>query len=554
MPDILSGQNLPLLIEHARRSSDSPRRDNVAGYRSIGQLLADRAAAAPGKTFLIWYDGQGARGELTYSQTLGYVQSLAADLVGKGYLPGDRIGTFSGNYPETVLTYLTCWSLGLTVVPLSTGEDDARLAYIVQNAGIKLIFTRPELQTRLNTILAAMSPSPHVTFAPSASASASPPSSSSFPALTRETSALIVYTSGTTGHPKGVVLDHYNLLTDALALSEWHGIKSDSRMMCVLPIHHVNGTVVTILTPLMAGSSLVLNEKFSVQTFFPRLAAEEVAVVSVVPTLLAFLLEADAPVEGLDLTKLHHIICGAGPLTVDLAQRFESRYGIPIAHGYGLSETTCYSCCLPVDLSDSDRQRWLSESGYPSIGPAFPCNEMVIFDSNNQPVEAGVRGEIVIRGHNVMEGYFGNNEANLVAFSGGWFHSGDEGFWLPNESGVPYYFITGRLKELIIRGGVNISPLEIDEVLMAIPGLRAGIAVGFEHDLYGEEVGAAVIRAAGSSITDAEVIAACRKKLPAAKSPKVVIFVESLPVTSTGKYQRRLLKPLFVEWKTARFR
>jgi long-chain acyl-CoA synthetase len=297
----------------------------------------------------------------------------------------------------------------------------------------------------------------------------------------------------------------------------------------------------------------VLNEKFSVSNFFPRLAAEGVEVVSVVPTLLAFLLEANAPTEGLNL-RLHHIICGAGPLTVDLAMRFEDRYGIPIAHGYGLSETTCYSCCLPVESPAADHRRWMRDYGYPSIGPALPVNEMAIHDLEGHPLPEGERGEIVIRGHNVMMEYYANEKANQSAFEFGWFRSGDEGFWLPGPEGEPYYFITGRLKELIIRGGVNIAPLEIDEVLMAIPGIRAGIAVGFPHDVYGEEVGAFVQLEPGASLTAEQIIAACREKLPFQKCPKVVKFGDAMPVTSTGKYQRNKLKALFEEHRGERFR
>jgi len=517
-------------------------------------LLTAQAENTPNKPYMIWYDSMGLRGELSYAEFLIKVRQLSARLASYGIQVGDKVGTLSGNYPETVLTYFACWYCGATVVPLSTGEDNARLGYIIADAGIKLIFTRPELAERVHTILATVVRGEKVRVVTGTEENL-PIDRVSEPAYHNDpdTTCFIVYTSGTTGHPKGVMLDHYNLLVDGRNLADWHQIGRDSRMMCVLPIHHVNGTIVTIITPLIAGSSFVLNEKFSVHTFFPRLASECVSVVSVVPTLLAFLLEAKAKTDGLDLSHLRHIICGAGPLTVDLALRFENQYHIPIAHGYGLSETTCYSCCLPVSLLTLERQGWLAESGYPSIGTAFPCNEMAIHNGEGEPLPAGQRGEIVIRGHNVMQGYFGNEEANDTAFAGGWFHSGDEGFWLPGPEGEPYYFITGRLKELIIRGGVNISPLEIDEVLMSLPGVRAGIAVGFDHYLYGEEVGACVIRM-DAHVTPEQVISVCRDRLPHHKVPKVVIFVEELPVTSTGKYQRNRLRLLFNDWKNARFK
>jgi len=543
-------------IAHARELSTQPRSHKMVEFQSIGQLLEARAQSFPDKVFLIYYDRDGNRSELTYKALLTIVKDRVGILTQHGVNTGDRVATYAGNYPETVITYLACWYYGCTVVPLSVSEDDPHLRFIIVNSQVKMIFTRPDLVDGLKRILnggeEVIDRKVWIEPIDNTDISAQYNEITDFE-VTSETEALIVYTSGTTGNPKGVILDQYNLMVDASALAEHHEITVDARMMCVLPIHHVNGTIVTLLTPLMAGSSVVLNERFSVTTFFPLLARESVRVVSVVPTLLAFLLEANASVEGLDLC-LHHIICGAGPLTVDLAMRFEQKYGIPIAHGYGLSETTCYSCCLPVAQNLIEHRKWMSEYGYPSIGPALAVNEMAIHDTEGKPLGEGVKGEIVIRGHNVMKGYFANESANSVAFEFGWFRSGDEGFWLPDENGVPYYFITGRIKELIIRGGVNIAPLEIDEVMMSLPGIRAGISVGFPHDLYGEEVGAYVVREAGSELTADDIIAACKERLPFQKVPKVVLFGDRMPVTSTGKYQRNKLKGLFAEWQNSRFK
>ena len=343
----------------------------------------------------------------------------------------------------------------------------------------------------------------HASFTAVLAETAPAPASTFAPDLDDE--ALIVYTSGTTGHPKGVVLTQYNLLVDAGQIAAWHEVGPGDRMMCVLPIHHVNGTVVTLLTPLVAGGTAVLNHKFQTDTFFARLAAERIKVVSVVPTLLAFLLQAadSGRLSVPALPDFSHIICGAGPLTVELALRFQDRFGLRIVHGYGLSETTCYSCFLPLDLTDDEQRAWLGDFGFPSIGLPLPANEMDIHDTTGRPVPAGERGEIVIRGHNVMTGYFRNDPANAEAFAHGWFRSGDEGFCRTDDRGRRFFFITGRLKELIIRGGVNVSPLEIDEVLMNLPGVQAGVAVGFANDVYGEEVGAYVVLEDGAS-ADAE--------------------------------------------------
>ncbi|HEX5324976.1 MAG TPA: hypothetical protein VFW40_14425, partial [Capsulimonadaceae bacterium] len=181
-------------------------------------------------------------------------------------------------------------------------------------------------------------------------------------------------------------------------------------------------------------------------------------------------------------------------------------------------------------------------------------NEMAIHDEQGNPLPPEERGEIVIRGHNVMRCYFKRPDANKDTFARGWFRSGDEGFYRVGKDGRPYFFITGRLKELIIRGGVNYSPFDIDEVLHSIDGVRAAMAVGFENDFYGEEIGAYVQLDEDSALTEEEIVAKCHERLPFAKSPKVVVFGEDFPVTSTGKYQRIKLRPLFAPWRSAEFR
>jgi long-chain acyl-CoA synthetase len=192
--------------------------------------------------------------------------------------------------------------------------------------------------------------------------------------------------------------------------------------------------------------------------------------------------------------------------------------------------------------------------GFPSIGVALPQNEMMIADESGHELPPSAKREIAIRGFNVMKYYYHNDEANEKTFTYGWFRSGDEGFYEVDGEGRKYFFITGRLKELIIRGGVNLSPLEIDEVINRCPGVKSGIAVGFENDFYGEEVGAYVQKQEGSVVGEDEVIAFCREHLPFAKTPKVIVFGNDIPVTTTGKYQRNKCKPLFKEWKAVQFR
>lgn len=528
-------------------------------FSSWAQVLRSHEVRYGEKPWMIYIDDANQRQTWSYAVFIDVARRLATLMLDHGIRRGDRVVVAGHNHPDTILQYFACWTIGACAVPLNMTEDDHRLAYILEDTAATLVFARSEYVQRLQGLAR---PSVSIIDVDTDSAdprfyaqvrSASPVDLDAFAQDMRFDDCLIVYTSGTTGNPKGVVLVQQNLFADGYDIAAWHGIDESTRMMCVLPVHHVNGTIVTHVTPFLAGASVVLHRKFRTDRFFPSILAEGVHIVSVVPTLLAFLLDASAAPQGVHEAGFRHIICGAGPLTVDLATAFETTYGIPIMHGYGLSETTCYSCFLPADLPWDEHRHWMSDHGFPSIGVPIPCNEMAIHDAAGNAVADGDRGEIVIRGSNVMREYAGNAKANADAFTFGWFRSGDEGFRMADRHGRFYYFITGRIKELIIRGGVNIAPLEIDEVVSSAPGVRAGIAVGFEHNMYGEEVGALVV-ANSSAVTEADILAHCRRLLPHHKCPKVVLFSDALPVTSTGKYQRNKVKPLFAAYKDVQFR
>ncbi|MCZ7645576.1 MAG: acyl--CoA ligase [Planctomycetota bacterium] len=560
----------------ARDLSARPHATRFVEPATFAETFHRQAHARPDQPFLIYYgDGAGGaeiRREHTYRDFHGQVVRLAKAMRDTlGLRPGDRLVTAMHNHDRTILATFAAWRLGLTVVPLNMGEDDKRLGYVIEHSRAKALFALEEYAERAGALAKgipgvavegdapAKAPAGFARFEDLlAKAKAADAELAAAPrGLDPDAEALIVYTSGTTGVPKGVVLTQYNLLADAHAISNWHDLTPGKRMMCVLPIHHVNGLIVTHVTPAYYGGTVVLNRKFHTTKFFPRIAKEGVHVVSVVPTLLQFL--CDGAREGYSrasVPTLSHIICGAGPLTVDLGARFEDAFEIEVCHGYGLSESTCYSCFVPIPgkRPAAEHKGWMRDHGYPSIGAPVATNEMAIHDDDGKPLPAGAKGEIAIRGHNIMSGYANNRTANENAFTHGWFRSGDEGFWLQGADGRPYFFISGRFKELIIRGGVKISPLEVDEVINTVPGLKAGMAVGFEHTVYGEEVGAYVVKAEGSKVTEEEILVHCRAKLAAHAAPKVVVFGESFPVTSTGKYQRNQLKPLFAPWKETRFK
>lgn len=573
-------------IQAARTLQGRPPQDYLVPWPNIGGLLDHWAATQPDKIWMIHYDQAGTREEWTYAAFNARANQIAHFLAEWGVKRGDRVATIAYNHSETALIYFACWKLGAAVAPQNVTEDDKRIAYILRNSEAVLALVRPEYLDRAENIihnpageegLGAENIREIIQFGGPAGAtyqhldSALATISADFtpPSLpTLEDEALLVYTSGTTGAPKGVVLMHYNLLVDAYGISQWQQITQAQRLMCVLPIHHVNGIVMTIITSLYVGGSLVLNRAYSSQHFWERLAREGVQVVSVVPTLLQFSLEyaeqqaaAGHSIYGGEVTKkdlagLRYLACGAGTLPITLAKNFEETFGFRILHGYGLSETTCYSCHLPPDIDEATHQAWMRDYGYPSIGCPIPTNEMSIFDpsGSGQELPEGEKGEICIRGHNVMTGYFKRPDANAETFKFAWFRSGDEGFYKTDEQGRRFFFITGRIKELINRGGVKFSPFDIEEVLLEHPAVKVGLAIAFENLYYGEEVGAYIVLKEGAQASAEDLIAHCRARMSFEKSPKAIVFGTEIPVTTTGKYQRLKLQALFAEWRETQFK
>ena len=600
MPQDLDSQTRDNL-ERAHSKDGVPQRLRKVPFRNIRDLLSMHSKTSGDKLFLIYYDEDGSRQELSYAEFNARVHQAANFMVEDlGICRGDRVATIAYNHLDTVVIYFACWVIGAAVAPQNVAEDDRRIAFILRNSEAKVCFARAEYIERAQNIIRGNAddegapnieqivavgrgadeqiidfhealknrPTTYLGDDSGAKSSDVPLAEGNAATATLDDEALLVYTSGTTGTPKGVILAQYNLLVDAQGISQWQAITGNQRMMCVLPIHHVNGIVVTLMIPLYVGGSTVLNRRFRVSHFWERIVREGVNVVSVVPTLLQFLVEYGVEqlregntifggdISRRDLTHFRHFICGAGTLSVTLAREFSETFGLTILHGYGLSESTCYSSFLPISLSWEANQRWLLEHGYPSIGCPIEPNEMAIFsaDGSGEQLPEGERGEICIRGHNVMQGYFKRPDANAETFKFGWFRSGDEGFFLRDDSGRQFFFITGRIKELINRGGVKFSPFDIEEVLLGIEGVKAGLAIGFPNRYYGEEVGAYIVAEDGARLEEGEILAACRAEMPFEKSPKVVVFGEEIPVTSTGKFQRLKLQPLFAGWAEKQFR
>jgi long-chain acyl-CoA synthetase len=507
------------------------------------------------RNFLTYYDDdRQIHRTYTYAEFGAVVERTAAVLHDRmGLTLGDRIATVLFNHDLAVILYFAAWTRGIAVVPINAEEPAEKKRYILEHSEASSVFCWHDYLNEIMSLQSALPALHHIVsvgddglcegeWSEARDRRHRAPTASRFGPRTSslDDEALIVYTSGTTGPSKGVILTAYNLLIDADAIAGWHAFGRYDRWMCVLPIHHVNGTVVT---PFYCKGSTVLNRKFKTGLFWRRLHEEHVTCVSVVPTLLEFILDADEDISPYRLDRFKGFICGAGPLLKETAMRFEDRFHFPIHPGYGLSETTCYSCFLPNDLSLTEHRHWLRDYEFPSIGVPLRHNTMTILNDKGQLLPEMSRGDICIRGGTVCAGYFKRDDANEAAFKWGWFRSGDEGFYARDQQGRPFFFISGRLKELIIRGGVNISPLEIDDALKGHPLVQFAMAVPFEHRYYGEEIAAyVVLRDGAAPPTEAEMLAHCRRLLPFSKCPKVILFGQEVPYTSTGKPKRLELR------------
>ena len=470
----------------------------------------------------------------------------------RGVREGDSVATLAGNTADALAVAYATWVLGACCVPLNPGDGVDRQSYIVQDAAAKLLIYR-DGSAALISALEAGSGIELVSTDDMRSAVADvlEPTRVAGARLGLNAPALRVYTSGTTGQPKGVVLTARNLLTDSDALQQGLEWPSDTRIITVLPVHHVNGLVISSLLPWYAQYSTVLCDRFRSELFWEDVERESATVCSMVPSLLEFLLNS----AGTAPAAFREVVSGAGPLLTDTAEEFEDRFGVPVRHLYGLSETTAVVTLTPRMEAD-ERRKWHHKYGSPSIGQALPHAEVTVHRPDGQPAGAGERGEIVIRGDVVMEGYAGLPDVTKETLRDGWFHSGDEGFWVEEPGRPPFFFITGRLKELIIRGGSNISPLEVDAVLRSHPAVEFGLTIPFENRFYGEEIAAYVVPA--SPVSDEDILAHCARYLDFARQPKIVIQGKDVPFTATGKAKRlelkRRLEPALSQYRDTQFR
>lgn len=501
---------------------------------NVPQLLERRAAATPEKVFL-FSERDGRR--YTYAEFRAAVARTARLLTAHGIRRGDVVSLLMPNSAEYVIAYFACFHLGALAGPINSLLKPEEIAYAVNDSEAKAVLVDPEFRERIDVVrndlktLRAV-----IEFADEARATVEHVGVEDEPAgeiaLAHADEAIIIYTSGTTGKPKGCLLTHGNLIANARQIAGWLGFGADDRLLTVMPLFHMNAVSVTTLSALYAGASTVVSPRFSASRFWQIVAEYEVTSFGSVATMLSMLLAnyPEGVPEGLRATKLRFAMCGSAPVPAEVLRRFEETFDCLVIEGYGLSESTCRSTFNP-----SDARRRPGSCGV-AIG-----NEMMVVDEDDREVADGELGEIVLRGENIFKGYYRNREATAHAFRNGWFHTGDIG----HRDADGFFYIVDRKSDMIIRGGENIYPREIDETLYRHPSVAAAATIGIPDELYGEEVAAFVVLKDDARVTSDELIAYCRAHLADFKCPKTIRFLAEMPKGPTGKVLKRELARQF---------
>jgi long-chain acyl-CoA synthetase len=451
---------------------------------------------------------------------------VAGLLAEHGFAVGDRVGVMLPNIPQFAAVYYGVLRAGGVVVPMNPLLKAREVAYYLGDSGARIAFA---WEGAAAEAAAGAERVPGTEVVPVAPASFAELLAGHQPATgvverAADDTAVILYTSGTTGQPKGAELTHGNLTSNVeVAQSDLLRLSATDVVFGGLPLFHSFGQTCTLNTALSAGATLLLLPRFDARAAADLLARYGATVFAGVPTMYAALLGLD---EAPELPALRTCVSGGAALPVEVLHRFEERFGCPILEGYGLSETS------PVaSFNKPDRERKPGSIGTPVTGV-----EMQVVDGDGTPVAAGEVGEIAIRGHNVMKGYWQKPEATAEVLSAdGWFRTGDMG--RTDDDG--FFYVVDRKKELVIRGGFNIYPREIEEVLYEHPAVAEAAVVGIPHPELGEEVGAAVALRPGATATEDEIRAFVKDQVAPYKYPRVVWFLDALPKGPTGKIQKR---------------
>lgn len=436
----------------------------------------------------------------------------------QGIREGDVVALMLPNQVEFVVAMFAAWYLGAVITPINPMLKHKETSHQLQDSKAKLLInlTGEKIIDEIISIpVATLNQGTEFKQAPVVNSNAL---------------ALLIYTSGTTGLPKGVMLDHSNIMAMTEMGREGLQISEKDHCLLILPLFHVNGIVVSILVPLASGGRVTIRQRFDLENFFTDIEQLRPTYFSAVPTIYAMLYALPKEIVP-DVSSLRYGVCGAAPASADLLINFEKRYGFPIIEAYGLSEGTCGSTLNPVN--------GVRKAG--TVGIPLPGQKIAIADFNGRHLPVGEIGEVLIQGENVMRGYLNKPEETAKTIVNNWLHTGDIGR-IDDEG---YLSIVGRLKEMIIRGGENIYPKEIEDTLLELPEVLEAAVIGAADEKWGEVVLAFVSFKPDSECSIDLINQYCKQHLTRYKQPEKVIILSTLPKNAVGKIDKPKLRELY---------
>jgi long-chain acyl-CoA synthetase len=473
---------------------------------------------------------------LTYGQLSKEAQHFSTWLEEQKISAHGHVGLYMHNGRQTSTIFLAAMACGRVITPLNLLAPTDQLAWVLDHSDIEVLFYSPDKKqnlllalekTKRSFLLCELDPDSEEGPFMQSQAGTLPP-------LQANQSALLMYTSGTTGTPKGVLLTHANLLHAARSMASWHSLTEADTVLSSLPIYHINGQVISTITPFVSGGSVVTPHAFSVSSWWNLAIQYQCTWINMVPTIIAYLINAAKSGGTLpsreELKSIRFGRSASAPLPPEHHREFEALFGITVIEGMGMTESASMVFCNPHD----ERRRYGS--------PGLPCGvEAKVIDADGKLLGNNVVGEICLRGGNVLNAYYKAEAETAKAFdSQAWLKTGDLG--LRDDDG--FYFITGRLKELIIKGGENIAPREIDEAVLKHPAVLDAAAVGIPDVNYGQEIMVCIVLKPGLTCSEEEMRHFCIKELGKFRTPKSILFMDDLPRGPSGKVQRLKLLDL----------
>jgi acyl-CoA synthetase (AMP-forming)/AMP-acid ligase II len=468
---------------------------------------------------------------LRYRDLRGLVRQVGAELAGQAIRPHDRVAIVLENGPEAATAFLSVASAA-TAAPLNPGYRDEEFEFYLTDLRAKLLMVERDkpspvraVAERLGVPIVELVPEPERGTGAFALATAAPAALAALAAAAPAAPALVLHTSGTTSRPKIVPLSHRNLVASAANVRASLDLGDTDRGLGIMPLFHIHGLVAGLLAPLSAGGEVCCSRGFNALKFFSWLAAVRPTWYTGVPTMhQAILARAPRNADAIAASRLRFIRSSSASLPATVLTELERVFGVPVIEAYGMTEAAHQMASNPLP----PRARKPGTVGL-AAGPAIR-----VVGEDGREVAVGATGEIVIRGGNVMGGYEARAEVNAAAFVDGWFRTGDQGTL--DQDG--YLTITGRLKEIINRGGEKISPREVDEILLEHPAVHQCVTFAIPHRMLGEEVAAAVVLREGHAAESEELRAFAARRLADFKVPRRIVILTAIPMGATGKLQR----------------